>query len=72
MAKDNKEEKKHFAQKLLEFKKQGLISYGKYLDKEHNNSIDKPIKASYLEYIQKEIKSCQKRIDKIDVKLANK
>lgn len=56
--------------KLLEFKKMGLVSYGKYLDKELEHSAPMANRRKYTEYIEKEISRNEKKLKKIEAKLS--
>ncbi len=59
------EEKSFLAKKFNEFRLAGLKSYGSYLDTELKNSADKPIKAAYHKYIQKELDRNTSQIDEL-------
>lgn len=69
MTKISKEEKSGLKQKLRAFRKTGLESYAKYLDKELKSSEGKEIKKAYTKYIQKEIASTAKKLAKLNAKL---
>jgi len=72
MSKLSKDEKSTLGQKLREFKKDGLISYAKYLADQLEQSEGKEIRKAYTKYIKKEIKSTAKKIAKLEAKLAPK
>ena len=69
MTKITSKEKLKLSQKFLKLQRKGLVSYGKYLDKEFANSKDKSNKKSYHKYIKNEIARAKARIKKIDSKL---
>ena len=64
----NSSEKNSVKRKLQEFKKMGLESYGKYLDKELANA-NSDIKKAYKAYIEKEIARNNLKLKKINTKL---
>ena len=72
MGKISKEEKRSIGQKLLEFRKDGLESYAKYLADELEKSEGKEIRKAYTKYIKKEIAGTAKKIAKLEAKLAPK
>jgi len=72
MGKINKDEKRTIWQKLREFKKDGLVSYAKYLADQLEQSEGKEIRKAYTKYIKKEIASTAKKIAKLEAKLAPK
>ena len=62
-------EKKKLSQKLLEFQKTGLASYGKYLAKQYESAAKSTSKNAYKHYIENQIELNKEKIDKIDKKL---
>ncbi len=69
MANITKEEKKGIKYKLLEFRRNGLVSYAQYLANELEASEGKEIKKAYTKYIKKEIVSTAKKIAKVESKM---
>ncbi len=65
----SKTEKKNLKRKFREFKKAGLESYRKYLQKEFETSANSDIKKAYHKYIQHELDGNAKRIAKVNAKL---
>lgn len=65
----SKEEKKKLSQKLREFRKQGLLSYGKYLEEQLEFASREKSRKKYKKYIEDQIVANQKKISKIDAKL---
>ncbi|GEM_PF-1088333 len=65
----SEKEKWSLAQKLLEFQKNGLLSYGKYLDKELESASQSSIKKAYKKYIENEIKRNTEKIASLEEKL---
>lgn len=63
-------EKKGFKIKLLEFKKKGLMQYAKYLNDQLKASAGKKIKVHYTKYIEDQIVNNNKKIEKINSKMA--
>ena len=70
MAKTIFAHKQKLAEKMLEFEKKGLQQYGKYLNKQLKLSEKKKSHTKYKKYIEQQIKGKDKRIKKIDEKLA--
>ncbi|MFT4524686.1 MAG: hypothetical protein ACI85F_000833 [Bacteroidia bacterium] len=70
MTKISKEEKGGVKQKLRAFKKVGLESYAKYLDKELKASEGKEIRKAYTKYIEKEVDSTAKKLARLNEKLS--
>lgn len=62
-------EKRTLAEKLLEFQKTGLISYGKYLNDQLEYALNSENRAAYKKYVLEQIKMNNKKITKIDEKL---
>lgn len=59
-------EKRGLKHKLLEFQKTGLLSYGRYLDNELENSKDKTNRRAYTRYIEQEIDRNKKKLEEIE------
>lgn len=55
MAATNKDHKKVFAQKFLEFQKNGLLQYGKYLTQQLKLSDKMILNQPYKTYIEQQI-----------------
>ncbi|MBP9151093.1 MAG: hypothetical protein KBF73_02315 [Flavobacteriales bacterium] len=72
MGKISKDEKKTIGRKLREFKRDGLISYAKYLADQLEQSEGKEIRKAYTKYIKEQIKSTAKKIAKLEAKLTPK
>jgi hypothetical protein len=70
MDKVTKEQKSKLTTKFLELQRKGLVSYGKYLEKEFKTSEGKALKKAYHEYIVKELANNKIKIEKIDSKLS--
>jgi len=66
MGEITKEEKKSFKQKKREFKKQGLIAYGKYLKEQLAYAGKSKMREQYKKYIQDQIVMNDRKIAKID------
>lgn len=62
-------EKNSLSKKLLEFQRSGLISYGKYLQEQHEHASKKESKRAYQKYVEDQIKSNDLKIKKLDEKL---
>lgn len=62
-------EKKTLTQKLLEFQKSGLLSYGKYLTEQHEYASKSDSRSAYKKYIEEQIEMNKLNIDEIDEKL---
>lgn len=62
-------EKKTLMQKLLEFQKSGLLSYGKYLTRQYEYASKSDSKSAYKKYIKEQIEMNNRNIDDIDEKL---
>ena len=69
MTKVTSKEKLKISQKLYKLQRKGLVSYGKYLEKEFANSKGKSNKKSYHKYIKNEIARNKARLKKVDSKL---
>jgi hypothetical protein len=65
------EHKKPLLKKLLQFQRDGLQQYGKYLDQQLKSSVGKKIKEPYKKYIEQQIESNGKKIRRINDKLKN-
>ena len=70
MASVTKEEKKGLRQKLLEFRRTGLVAYAQYLANELEASEGKEIRKAYTKYLKKEITSTAKKIARVETKLS--
>lgn len=64
-------DKRNLKVRLLEFQLAGLEAYQKYLLKEQSNSTS-DIKKAYRKYIDKELVSTGKKIEKIKMKIDKK
>lgn len=62
-------EKRTLGQKLLEFQRPGLISYGKYLTEQLDYASKSESRNAYKKYIQDQIKINDKKVADIDEKL---
>lgn len=62
-------EKKTIKQKLLEFQKSGLVSYGKYLTEQHEFASKTDSRKAYKKYIEEQIEMNIGKIKEIDEKL---
>ena len=69
MASNEKSIKNKIAKAYQKFELRGLHSYGKYLEKEINNSKGKDSKKQYFKYLEKELSKNIKRIDKVKSKI---
>jgi hypothetical protein len=69
MAKETPNHKKIFTQKLLEFQKNGLEQYGKYLDQQLKIASKMKSSQLYKKYIEQQIVLKDKNIKKIEDKL---
>jgi hypothetical protein len=65
----SEKEKSKFRIKLLEFEKQGLESYGKYLEDQLEFASKSTIRESYKKYIENQIVLNTEKIQKIEGKL---
>ena len=63
-------EKRTLGQKLLEFQRGGLVSYGKYLSDQLEYASKSDIRAAYKRYIENEIERNNRKIADIDEKLS--
>lgn len=64
--------KNSLARKLLQFQKNGLREYGKYLDQQLKASEGKKNREAYRKYIQQQIAATSKKIAGIEAKLKTK
>jgi hypothetical protein len=64
-----KSEKRTLGQKLLEFQKSGLESYGKYLEEQLAQASNSEFKNAYKNYIQEQMGINTKNIAEIEEKL---
>lgn len=62
-------EKKTVTQKLLEFQKKGLVSYGKYLAEQLEFASQSESRKAYYQYVKKQLANNQKKISRINKKL---
>lgn len=62
-------EKQTLKQKLFEFQKSGLVSYGKYLTEQLEFASKSDSRKAYKKYIEDQIEMNNRRIQKIDEKL---
>jgi len=65
-------EKRTIGQKFLEFKRVGMISYGKYLVDQLEYSSKSKIRTAYVNYIKDQIEMNNRGIDEVDKKLNSK
>lgn len=63
-------EKSTLKQKLLEFQKKGLESYGKYLVEQLEYAAKSDSRKAYKQYVEDQIELNIKRISEIEEKLA--
>ncbi|MFK7756549.1 MAG: hypothetical protein AB8B53_06420 [Flavobacteriales bacterium] len=59
------EEKSFLEKKFNEFRVSGLKSYIAYLETELKNSADKPLKAAYHRYIEKQLGESKRKIEEL-------
>jgi len=71
MTKLTSDHKKTFSQKLLEFQKNGLQQYGKYLDQQLKIAERGKYHQQYKKYIEQQIIQKDTKIKKIEEKLKN-
>lgn len=62
-------EKRTLGQKLLEFQRSGLESYGQYLADQLESTAKSESKSAYRNYIEEQLASNQAKIKEIDEKL---
>ena len=62
-------EKRTLGQKLLEFERTGLLSYGNYLTEQLEFASKSESRNAYKKYVQDQIEANDKKIAKIDEKL---
>ncbi len=62
-------EKRSLAQKLLEFQRGGLVSYGKYLADQLEYAKNSKTRNAYKKYILEQIEKNKTKVEEIDEKL---
>lgn len=62
-------EKRTLGQKLLEFQRTGLVSYGKYLTEQLHYASKSESRKAYKKYVQDQIEMNNKKIADVDEKL---
>lgn len=62
-------EKQTLKQKLFEFQKSGLVSYGKYLTEQLEFASKSDSRKAYKKYIEEQIEMNNRKIQEIDEKL---